>query len=106
MTEARSFPEAADGLPQAPMEAELWAAGCDLETARFVAKQLDREGYRLIKPHDLWANAQDKLGKAVGAIEGLERYDMDEGYHIGPVKNGDFIYRDEVLAELKRGRDD
>ena len=46
------------------------------------------------------------LEKAVKAIEALERYDMDEGYHIGPVKNGDFIYRDEVLAELKRGRDD
>jgi chromosomal replication initiation ATPase DnaA len=49
MTDARSFPEAADGLPQVPMEAELWAAGCDLETARFVAKQLARDGYTLIK---------------------------------------------------------
>ena len=55
MSETRSFPEAANGLPQAPMEAELWAAGCDLETARFVAKQLDRDGFVLIKPRQLWA---------------------------------------------------
>jgi hypothetical protein len=54
MSDARSFPEAANGLPQVPMEAELWAAGCDLETARFVAKQLGREGYMLVKPLDLW----------------------------------------------------
>ena len=55
MSDHRSFPEAANGLPQAPMEAELWSAGCDLETARFVAKQLARDGYVLVKPRQLWA---------------------------------------------------
>jgi hypothetical protein len=82
MTEARSFPEAANGLPQAPMEAELWAAGCDLETARFVAKQLDREGYRLIKPHDLWAEFKDRWeGEKKFALREVVKYlrgDKDE----------------------------
>jgi hypothetical protein len=53
MSEHRSFPEAANGLPALPMEAELWAAGCDHETARFVARQLYAEGYTLIRAQDI-----------------------------------------------------
>jgi len=53
MTDHRSFPEAADGRPSLPMEEELWAAGCDLETARFVARQLDVNGYTLIRAEDI-----------------------------------------------------
>lgn len=30
------------------MVPELWAAGCDLDTARFVARQLAQEGYSLV----------------------------------------------------------
>ena len=45
----RSFPEAHDGRPARPMEVELWAAGCDTETARFVARMLAAAGYRLVK---------------------------------------------------------
>lgn len=32
-----------------PMEPELWAAGCDHETAQFVARILAQRGYRLCK---------------------------------------------------------
>ena len=53
MSEHRSFPDAANGLPILPMEAELWAAGCDNETARFVARQLDANGYTLIRAEDI-----------------------------------------------------
>ena len=35
-----------------PMEAELWAAGADLETSRFVARMLDQNGYKIIKKGD------------------------------------------------------
>jgi len=49
----RSFPEAGDGRPALPMEAELWAAGCDLETSRFVARQLANDGYTLIRAETL-----------------------------------------------------
>ena len=51
--EHRSFPEAANGLPALPMELELWAAGCDTETARFVARQLNAQGYTLIRAKDI-----------------------------------------------------
>ena len=53
MSEHRSFPEAGNGLPILPMQAELWAAGCDHETARFVARQLDASGYTLIRAEDI-----------------------------------------------------
>jgi len=53
MDEHRSFPEAGNGLPILPMQAELWAAGCDHETARFVARQLDAAGYTLIRAEDI-----------------------------------------------------
>ena len=53
MTEHRSFPDAGNGLPILPMQAELWAAGCDIDTARFVAGQLDAEGYTLIRAEDI-----------------------------------------------------
>ena len=45
----RSFPEAADGKPISEEEALLWGAGCDPETARFVARQLQRQGVMLVK---------------------------------------------------------
>lgn len=53
MDDHRSFPEAADGRPQLPMEPELRAAGCDVETSRFVARQLRSEGYYLVRASDL-----------------------------------------------------
>jgi hypothetical protein len=33
-----------------PMEAEIWAAGADLETAHFVARMLRQNGYYLVNP--------------------------------------------------------
>lgn len=45
----RSFPLAADGRAVPPMAAELWAAGCDDETAIFVADQLCRHGITMIR---------------------------------------------------------
>jgi hypothetical protein len=78
MTDTRSFPEAANGLPQVPMEAELWAAGCDLDTARFVAKQLGREGYVLIKPHDLWTAHKHYEGAHRYALRQILRWVMGE----------------------------
>lgn len=57
MSDKRSFPEAADGRPALPMEPELWAAGCDHETARFVARQLRQDGYYLVRADDIqWAD--------------------------------------------------
>lgn len=32
-----------------PMEAEIWAAGADLDTAKFVARMLNAQGYKLIQ---------------------------------------------------------
>jgi hypothetical protein len=78
MTDARSFPEAANGLPQVPMEAELWAAGCDLDTARFVAKQLDRAGYRLIKPLDLWNEHKHYEGERKYVLRQIIKWIMNE----------------------------
>ena len=74
MTETRSFPEAANGLPQAPMEAELWAAGCDLETARFVAQQLARDGFVLVKPRQLWAAHKHFDGERMYALRQITRW--------------------------------
>ena len=78
MSDARSFPEAADGLPQVPMEAELWAAGCDLETARFVAKQLAREGYMLVKPLDLWNAHREFEGERKYALRQVMKWIMEQ----------------------------
>lgn len=73
MTEHRSFPEAANGLPILPMEAELWAAGCDTEAARFVARQLGQNGYTLIRAEDIgWPEIrafQDELRHGQGVME-------------------------------------
>lgn len=50
MTEdKRSFPDVADGRPALDLAVELWAAGCDIETASFVARRLHDEGYRLVR---------------------------------------------------------
>lgn len=49
----RSFPEAGDGRPQLPMEEEIWAAGADLETAKFVARMLAQKGLVLIQKEDI-----------------------------------------------------
>ena len=38
---------------QVPMEAEIWAAGADLDTAHFVAKQLRQQGYYLVRSEDI-----------------------------------------------------
>lgn len=50
---ARSFPAAADGAPSPPMAAELWAAGCDLDTAAFAARRLRDQGYYLVRAEDI-----------------------------------------------------
>lgn len=53
----RSFPEAGDGTPTPPMAAEIWAAGADTETARFVARQLRQDGYYLVRASDInWSD--------------------------------------------------
>ena len=73
MIEHRSFPEAGNGLPILPMQSELWAAGCDIDTARFVARQLDASGYTLIRAEDIgWPEIrafQDELNHGQGARE-------------------------------------
>jgi hypothetical protein len=33
-----------------PMEAEIWAAGADIETAHFVARMLRQQGFYLVNP--------------------------------------------------------
>lgn len=48
-TDFRAFPDVADGLRIPPMAVELWAAGCDHETAAFVARQLAASGVAMIR---------------------------------------------------------
>ena len=54
-----------------PMEAEIWAAGADLETAHFVARVLRQQGYYLVRPDDLgWEdigrfNAEMRKGQSI-----------------------------------------
>jgi hypothetical protein len=45
----RSFPEAGDGRPMPPMGDELMIAGLSMKDARFVAAQLAKGGWALIK---------------------------------------------------------
>jgi len=56
-----------------PMEAEIWAAGADLETAHFVARMLRQQGYYLVRPDDLgWPDIrrfQDALREGQGVRE-------------------------------------
>ena len=47
---AKAISEAREPLP---MEAEIWAAGADTETAHFVARMLRQQGYYLVHPDDL-----------------------------------------------------
>lgn len=63
----RIWPDAADGSPSLPMEPELLAAGCDLDTARFVARQLAGEGYSLVKADQTRAAA---FKKVIGHLTG------------------------------------
>ena len=57
----------------------LWAAGCDLETARFVAKQLANEGYILVKPHDLWSEHKHFEGERKYALRQILKWILGEG---------------------------
>jgi hypothetical protein len=41
---ARSWPDAGDGISPSDTAVHLWAAGCDMETARFTAMMLERSG--------------------------------------------------------------
>lgn len=52
LKDRRSFPEAADGRPSTPMAVELWVAGCDLDTARFVANHLAFNSIAMIRHND------------------------------------------------------
>lgn len=89
-----------------PMQPELWAAGCDLDVARFAARMLRRQGYYLINPDDIdWSDIhrfKDELAKGQGvhedgggfwvrAIKGLLRIKTD------PVIN----YQDAAKALLE-----
>ena len=47
---AEAIKNARDPLP---MEAEIWAAGADLDTAHFVARMLRQNGYYLVNPDHL-----------------------------------------------------
>lgn len=73
MGDQRDLTDAANGLPILPMEPELWAAGCDHETARFVARQLAAKGYTLIRAEDIgWPEIhafQDELRNGQGVRE-------------------------------------
>lgn len=75
-----------------PMEPELWAAGCDLDQAKFAARMLRRQGYYLVNPDDIdWSDIhrfKDELAKGqdihedgggfwVRAIRGLFRMKTD-----------------------------
>jgi len=56
----------------------LWAAGCDLETARFVAKQLSREGYMLVKPLDQWNSHKHCEAERKYALRQVMKWIMGE----------------------------
>jgi len=72
MEKKMTLADAAKQVPEAlPMEAEIWGAGADHETARFVAGQLRRQGYYLVRAEDIgWDdikrfNAELGKGQAV-----------------------------------------
>lgn len=56
-----------------PMEVEIWAAGADHETAKFVARLLRDRGYYLVNPDNLeWDDIkryQDVLREGQGIYE-------------------------------------
>jgi hypothetical protein len=62
MTDDRSFPEAADGRPTTEEQAILFSVGLDPDTARFVADQLERQGYVLGREQDILERAIDRMG--------------------------------------------
>ena len=73
MTDARSFPDAADGRPLPPMGEELMIAGLSEEDARFAATQIRLNGYYLVNPdHIGWPDIrrfQTQLRRGQGVRE-------------------------------------
>lgn len=64
-----------------PMEAEIWAAGADIETAHFVARMLRQQGYYLVNPDQLgWDDINRfnaELHKGQSVYEDAGGCDMD-----------------------------
>ena len=54
-----------------PMEAEIWAAGADLETAHFVARILRERGYYLVRPDDIGGEDIDRFRSSLAAGQGV-----------------------------------
>ncbi len=54
--EDRAFPDAGDGREVLPMQVDLWAAGLDNDTARFVARMLMEKGYNLVGSDEPFTN--------------------------------------------------
>lgn len=79
----RIWPDAADGSPSLPMEPELWAAGCDLDTARFVARQLAKDGYALVKADKFDAMLKAEHDKIAGLVMVLRAYEPETEYERG-----------------------
>lgn len=72
--EVKNFSEVMPYLTELlPMEAELWAYGADLETARFQARMLRQNGYYLVRSEDIgWDEIhayQDELRKGQDIYE-------------------------------------
>lgn len=109
MNDQRAFPEAADGRSILPMEPELWAAGCDLETARFVARQLRAEGYYLVRADDLGWDDIRRFHAELNKGQGI--YDDGGGFFVRAImalfgKKPDPVVTYRAAAEaLLRGMD-
>ena len=96
-----------------PMEPEIWAAGADIETAEFVARQLRTEGYYLIRPSNIdW----EDIRRFQSALKGGQSINEDAGgffarciralFGITPEENDEVTsYRraaDELLAGMMK----
>jgi hypothetical protein len=67
-----------------PMEPELWAAGCDLETANFAARMLRQQGYYLVNPDKIdWTDIHRFHDEAK---KGQDIYEDAGGYFVRKIK--------------------
>lgn len=64
---------AANAEEPLPMEPELWAAGCDPDTAKFVARMLRQQGFYLFNPDQIdWTDIhrfKDEIAKGQDIYE-------------------------------------
>ncbi len=89
--------------PTLPMEAEIWAAGADLDTAKFVARMLRQEGYYLVRPDSLGWNDIKRYHAELE--KGQSVYEDAGGYFIRAIKSLFGIKTDPVKTYQEAARE-